>query len=169
MANLNTLQEIYLKVTEAIPDAIIVCDPSGEVVVFNAQAELLFGYERHEVLGRPIEMLLPEALRRAHARHRQGYLMQPTVREMGVGLVLEALNRSGETFPVQIKLSPMVVSGAGLHVLAVARRVIDQPLRRPSIMSTVTKDDPDPPEEAPPTDGKGPLILEGSVRLEEKG
>lgn len=118
---LGTLEAIHLKVVEASPDAKIVIDSDGKVVVFNQQAEFMFGYDRSEVLGKAIEMLLPEELREQHRLHRDGFMNEPRTREMGAGLVLRGLKRNGKTFPVQIKLAPIIVPEAGVHVLAVVR------------------------------------------------
>lgn len=121
--DLRTLEQISLKVVEASPDAKIVIDASGKVVIFNTQAELLFGYERSEVLGHSLEMLLPESKREIHVKHRASYFEEPKTREMGMGMELEAQHHSGNRFRVQIKLAPLIVPGAGVHALAVVRRV----------------------------------------------
>lgn len=121
--SLEVLQAIYLKVVEASPDAKIVIDASGSIIVFNNQAEFLFGYAREEVLGHPIEMLMPGPIAGAHASHRAKYFREPKTREMGTGQRLEAKHRDGSSFQVQIKLAPLVVQGAGVHALAVVRRV----------------------------------------------
>lgn len=95
---------------------------TGKILVFNARAEFLFGYSRVEVLGEPIEMLLPNEVRERHKFHIATYMDNPRVREMGVGLVLHGLHRSGRMFPIEIKLSPMIVAGVGTHAMAVIRR-----------------------------------------------
>lgn len=120
---LGTLEAIHLKVVEASPDAKIVIDTEGNIVVFNQQAEFMFGYDRSEVLGKQIEMLLPEDLREIHKTHRSGFMDEPRMREMGTGQILRGLKRNGRQFAVQIKLAPIVVAGAGLHVLAVVRAI----------------------------------------------
>lgn len=125
--DLKTLEQIYLKVVEASPDAKIVIDENGSVVVFNAQAEFLFGYDRSEILQGPIERLIPESLCNTHVAHRNGYFQEPKTREMGTGQVLNGRHRSGKTFRIQIKLAPLIVPGAGVHALAVVRRVKEEP------------------------------------------
>ena len=123
---LKVLEQLSFKVVEASPDAKIVIDERGVIVIFNAQAEFLFGYAREEVIGKTIEVLLPEVKRQDHVAHRTNYFQAPGTREMGAGLVLEALHRTGTTFAVQIKLAPLApVPGAGVHALAVVRRVDD--------------------------------------------
>lgn len=121
--SLEVLEKIYLKVVESSPDAKIVINSEGEVVVFNQQAEFLFGYDRSEVIGKSVEYLLPENIREAHIGHRAAFFEEPRVREMGLGRQLVGLKRGGETFSVQIKLAPLIVPEAGLHVLAVVRPV----------------------------------------------
>lgn len=121
--SLKTLEAIYLKVVEASPDAKVVVDVHGKVVVFNSKAELLFGYDRDEVIGHPVELLLPDAFHKVHKRHFQHYMDNPETREMGQGRILKGKHSSGQEFTVQIKLAPMVVKGAGVFALAVVRKV----------------------------------------------
>jgi PAS domain S-box-containing protein len=84
-------------------------DEEGRIVLVNAQAERLFGYDRQELIGQPIEMLMPPRFRQAHLAHRSGYMALPHARPMGVGLELLGLKRDGTEFPVAISLSPAKV------------------------------------------------------------
>jgi len=123
--SLETLQAIRLKAVEASPNAIIVINRLREVIDCNEEAEFMFGYGRGDILGKPIEQLMPEDAREGHAKHVANFFKSPRRREMGLtGLTLQGLNRDGEIFPVDIKLSPIVIEGpeGGVFGLAVIRR-----------------------------------------------
>jgi len=92
---------------EYAPDATIMTDKDGRICLVNAQAERLFGYYREEMIGQPIEMLIPPRYRAKHVGERGGYFHDPHVRPMGVGLELHGLRKNGTEFPVEISLSPV--------------------------------------------------------------
>jgi PAS domain S-box-containing protein len=103
---------------EAAPDAMVIVGSDGRIALTNSQMERLFGYPREELLGQPVDILVPERYRGAHARHRGEFFGQPRARAMGAGLQLSGRRRDGSEFPVEISLSPleteegMFVSGA---------------------------------------------------------
>jgi PAS domain S-box-containing protein len=110
---------------ESAPDAIVISDSHGRVQIVNRQTEVLFAYERVELLGQPVEMLLPERLRPGHEGHRTEYVAQPRTRPMGAGLELFGRRKDGIEFPVEISLSPMQSDGE-LLVTAVIRDVTER-------------------------------------------
>lgn len=92
---------------ESAPDAIVIVNEQGRIVLVNAQTELWFGYARDELLDQPVELLIPERFQVNHQNYRQAYTKNPVVRPMGVGLDLYARRKNGSNFPVEINLSPL--------------------------------------------------------------
>jgi PAS domain S-box-containing protein len=110
---------------ESAPDAIVIVDQSGEIVLINSQTERLFGYSRDELLGRPVEILVPDRFRQRHPGYRDAYVARPRVREMGAGIDLYGLRKNGEEFPVEISLSPLETE-EGMLVSSSIRDVTDR-------------------------------------------
>ncbi|RZJ25567.1 MAG: PAS domain S-box protein [Haliea sp.] len=104
---------------ESTPDAIVMVDSSGRIVLMNSQADRLFGYGTNELLGEPVEVLLPARFRQQHLTHRTGYFTQPHKRTMGAGLELQGLRKDGVQFPVEISLSPLRTESGTLVMSAV--------------------------------------------------
>lgn len=92
---------------ETAPDAVVIAGTDGLILMVNAQAEKLFGYHRNQLVGKPVEILVPERYQIRHPAHRLAYLNTPTVRPMGSGLELYGMRRDGTEFPVEISLSPI--------------------------------------------------------------
>ena len=112
-------------VIEALPDALIVVDVEGKIVLVNERAEFMFGYPRTDLIGRPVEMLMPARTRQIHSTHRREYnqfTLSPHARTMGLGTKLIALRCDGLEFPTEIMLARMVVS-QGIYNLALIRSV----------------------------------------------
>src|ERR1700680_2844472 len=93
---------------ETLPDAMVAVDRDGTIVQVNSQAQQLFGYRREALIGRNIEMLVPERYRRRHQHHREAYAEVPKTRRMGADLDLYGSRRDGSEFPVEISLSPLL-------------------------------------------------------------
>lgn len=104
-------------VIEAAPNAMLMIDARGQIVLVNAQVEKLFGYSRAELLGQRVEMLLPESARRAHEGYRRGYFAHPDARPMGAGRDLHGVRKDGSEVPIEIGLNPIQTSD-GDFVLA---------------------------------------------------
>jgi PAS domain S-box-containing protein len=92
---------------QAAPDGMVVVNPDGEMVYVNSQIEALFGYRAEELLGRNVEMLMPERFRGRHTGYRADYFKRPKVRPMGAALDLYGRRKDGTEFPVEISLSPL--------------------------------------------------------------
>jgi len=115
----------YRRLLEAAPDGIVEVDSSGRIVLVNSQAEKLFGYPREELLGKSVEILMPERFRERHPAHRGRYQAHSVIRPMGSGLDLRALRADGTEFAVDINLSPFK-GESGPGVICVIRDVTDR-------------------------------------------
>jgi PAS domain S-box-containing protein len=104
---------------ESMPDACLAIDSSGAIQFVNTQAEMLFGYEPNELLGQPVEVLVPQRVREKHPHHRALFYLEPTKRPMGIGLELSAVRKTGVEFPCDISLSPIHRDGRVLVIAAV--------------------------------------------------
>ena len=119
---------------EAFPDAVVAVDRDGTILQINSQVQELFGYTRSELMGKKVEVLVPERLRDQHHDHRRSFAASPRIRQMGEGLDLFGRRRNGSEFPVEISLSPVVVEGGTVVLSAIrdisGRKRIEEELRK---------------------------------------
>ena len=115
----------YRELLDLAPDGIVAIDASGQMLLANVQAHRLFGYPPGTLVGQSVDVLLPEAMRGAHAGHRAGYMANPRPRPMGAGLDLIGLRRDGSEFAVEISLSP-IHTGTSPLVMAAIRDISDR-------------------------------------------
>jgi PAS domain S-box-containing protein len=115
----------FRQLLESGPDAMVIVDAQGRIVLVNAQAERTFGYARADLLNKPVEMLIPDRFRARHGGHRAGYLTNPIARPMGRGLELWGRRSDGTEFPIEISLSPMETE-AGVLVSSAIRDITEQ-------------------------------------------
>ncbi len=115
----------YLALLESTPDAIVMVNSAGRIVLANSQAERLFGYQRGELRGQSVEILLPSRFGRAHVGHRTNYFAHPRTRAMGAGLELYGLRKDRTEFPVEISLSPLATD-EGTVVMSAVRDISER-------------------------------------------
>jgi PAS domain S-box-containing protein len=115
-AALRRSEDTARAVLESASEGIILIDATGRITLVNAAAERMFDYARTELLGQPLEVLLPGRTRAGHVEHRAGYFAEPRVRPMGIGLDLSGRRRDGTEFPVEISLSHVVSADGGLAI-----------------------------------------------------
>jgi PAS domain S-box-containing protein len=113
------------RLLEAAPDAVVIVNGRGQIVFVNAKTLAIYGYERSELLGQSIELLVPERLRGRHARHREAYAAHPHVRSMGAGPALSCRRKDGSEFLAEISLGPLKM-GSETVVLAMVRDVTER-------------------------------------------
>src|SRR5262245_23248222 len=117
---LDLTEDHYRQVVEAAPIGFVAIDREGIIQLVNNQVEKLFGYRREELLGQPVEMLLPQRFRPNHPSHRTGFFADPRARMMGVGRDLAGLRKDGTEFPIEIGLNSIITRGKILGLAAVA-------------------------------------------------
>jgi PAS domain S-box-containing protein len=127
-------EERFRQVIEGAPNGMVIVDANGNMTLVNAQIEQSFGYTRQELLGNPIEMLVPERFRGQHPYFRNRFINDPEARPMGAGRDLFGLRKDGKEFPVEIGLNP-IKTDQGVMVLGTivditARKLAEEDLRR---------------------------------------
>jgi PAS domain S-box-containing protein len=121
----ETSDDIGKAILDAAPDAIVVADQSGRIVLVNAQTERTFGYTRDELLGRSVDILVPERYREGHTSHRTAYTEAASPRPIGMGRELFGLRKDGSEFPVEISLSP-IPTRQGLLIASAIRDITER-------------------------------------------
>jgi PAS domain S-box-containing protein len=124
-AQLQKSETRFRGLLDSAPDAMVITTGDGRIVLVNHQVEEMFGYQRHELLDLPVEVLIPERFRAAHTSHRAHYAHDPQSRPMGAGLELYGRRKDGSEFPVEISLSPLV-SDEGVLVSSAIRDVTER-------------------------------------------
>jgi PAS domain S-box-containing protein len=157
MHDLNTRQELararnvtgkaaeaeakFTAFMESASEAIIAINHLGEIEVVNHKTEELFGYVREELVGRHLELLLPDSFRRAHVGHRKGFFAHPHARPMGIGMDLAGQRKNGQQFPVEISLNHVEVGGRALAFAFItditARLRLEEQLRQSQKLEAV--------------------------------
>ncbi|HWO22743.1 MAG TPA: PAS domain S-box protein [Kofleriaceae bacterium] len=122
---LDNVELPFRDLVDSAPDGVIVCDQQGTIALVNAEAERIFGYERQELVGQRVDVLVPDYARAQHGRHVVGYTGAPRLRPMGIGMELSGRRKDGSEVPVEISLSPVQTS-QGLLVTAGIRDVTER-------------------------------------------
>jgi PAS domain S-box-containing protein len=115
----------FRSLIESAPDAMIIVDQQGQITLVNSRTEAVFGYDRVDMIGRPIEMLIPERFHKRHIVHRNAYITEPRVQSMGIGLELYALRKDGSQFPVEVNLSP-IETAEGVLIASTIRNITER-------------------------------------------
>jgi PAS domain S-box-containing protein len=115
----------FKRLVESAPDAMVIADESGRIVLVNAQTQNLFGYASKELTGKPVETLVPHRSRAKHPAYRAEFFTEPKIRPMGAGLELYGLRKDGSEFPVEISLSPLQTD-EGLLVSSTIRDITER-------------------------------------------
>jgi PAS domain S-box-containing protein len=118
-------EEHFHQVIERAPSGMVMIDQADKIVLVNAQIEQAFGYSRNELLGQPIELLVPERFRRQHTGYRNGFAAQPETRVMGAGRDLYGQRKDGSTFPVEIGLNP-IQTAQGMMILSTVADITER-------------------------------------------
>ena len=140
----STGERRFRLVVDAAPNAIVMIDLAGMIVMVNSQAERVFGYSRTELTGQPVEMLVPERVRLRHPELRRTFWLDPQSRPMGVGRDLYAVRKDGSEFPVEIGLNPIETDDGTMVLSAIvditARKAAELALRESELRYSMLVD-----------------------------
>ena len=121
----NKLQTNLEGILEAAPDGILMINDQGDIVLVNSQIQKLFGYDRQEIIGKPIEMLIPNRLHETHRQRRNQFFKNPTTRSMGLGKQLLAKRKDESEWRVEISLSPIIIDKQS-YTIAIVRDITEK-------------------------------------------
>jgi PAS domain S-box-containing protein len=116
------LREMSPSIIEKAPDGLVVIDQERSIVLVNERTEFIFGYDRSEMEGQKVDILLPDDVREKHASHISAFFEKPGVREMGAGLKLKGKHKRGNEIAITIQLSPLATT-QGVFAAAWIRRI----------------------------------------------
>ncbi|MBX3629626.1 MAG: PAS domain S-box protein [Nitrosomonas sp.] len=133
-------EEMIHLAVEASPNGMVMTNYDGVIVMVNSTTEMLFGYRREELIGRPIEILIPESHRSSHPELRKNYLKQPSARAMGHGRDLYGLHKGGKEFPVEVGLNP-IRTPQGMMVLASVIDITERKNQEQQLMAALKEKD----------------------------
>ncbi len=111
---------------ESAPDAMVIAGGDGNILMVNAQTEIIFGFDRKELIGKEVEILIPQRFQKNHVHHRNNYVESPKVRAMGAGMELFGKRKDGTEFPVEVSLSPIKVDDGEFMVMSAIRDITKQ-------------------------------------------
>lgn len=142
LTEIKRLEEKFKALLESTPDALVIVDETGNIVIINQQTERIFGYKREEIVGKKVEVLIPERFRAKHPHNREVYSANPRVRPMGSNMELFARKKDGTEFPVEVSLSPLKSERLVLSTIRdiTKNKEQEEELRKYSILEAKSKE-----------------------------
>jgi PAS domain S-box-containing protein len=137
-------EEFAWLIVELAADGLVVADEQGAILLANERAEAMFGYDREQLVGMPVETLVPERFRATHRAHRGGFSVAPRARAMGTGIVLLGRRADGSEFPLEITLNPVATTQGLFTVLAIRQATEERGSERDGLESRTHRGNPFP-------------------------